>query len=181
MTAILSLLVIKDHQHCTRRRGKRICQAISALCGWTLQQHIGGCAVQSLTDVMLWQFHRHHHCIYLNYIDIAPGSIDKVSVQLPTWLWMFFPDCCTTWYHHPILASCDDSSIIIAYQWGVALTSHKIERQKDLPSKLRFLQLNFVTAGQRMSCAILYRCDGMAIQLLSSLHIVKKHEHCSRK
>ena len=43
------------------------------------------------------------------------------------------------------------------------------------------LQLNFVTAYRRMCHPILDGCDGMAITLPSSLHIVEKHQHHSRK
>ncbi len=118
MTAPLSLHVIEEHQNCSRRRGKEIYQAISACRDWSLWQQVGECAVQSLIDVMVWIFHHHHHSISLRSINIAEGSIDKVSVQLPTWLQICFMTACTTRYHHLILARCDDSSIVIVCHGG---------------------------------------------------------------
>ena len=50
-------------------------------------------------------------------------------------------------------------------------------RQKDLPSSL-LLWLNFVTVDWRMCRPILDGCDGMAVALPSSLHIVEEHQHC---
>jgi hypothetical protein len=81
---------------------------------------------------------------------------------------------CTTGYCHPILAGCDDSSVIIACHEGAWLLLEE-ERQRDLPSNLSLVWLNFVTARQRMCHLILDRGDGMAIPLPSSLHILEEH------
>ena len=87
----------------------------TACCGWTLWQHIGECAIEFLTNVMVWQFHCHHHCISLRNINIALGRINEVPFQLPTWLGMGFV---TVGYCHLFLAGCDDSSIVIGCHWG---------------------------------------------------------------
>jgi hypothetical protein len=85
---------------------------------------------------MVWQFHSHHLCILFKIINIAQGSRDEVSVQLPTWLQLCFVTACTTGYCRPILAGCDDSFIVIVCHQG-ALTLLKEERQKDLLSNLQ--------------------------------------------
>ena len=50
-----------------------------------------------------------------------------------------------------------------------------------MPSYLRLLRLNFVTAHQRMCHPILNECYGMTVVSPSSLHIVEEHQHCSWK
>ena len=97
-----------------------------------------------------------------------------------TWLWMWFLNEYTNGYHRPILAGCDDSFIVIRGHQGVSTLLEK-ERQRDLPSNLSSLQLNFMTACWRMCTPILGRCDGMASALPSSLHIIMEHQHCPRE
>ncbi len=71
-------------------------------------------------DVMVWQLHRHHHCISLRSIDIALGRRDKVPVQPPTWLGLGFVTAYTIGYCRLILAGRDDSSIVIVCHQGAS-------------------------------------------------------------
>jgi hypothetical protein len=75
-----------------------------------------------------------------------------------------------------ILACCDDSSIIFAcHQGALILILLEEDEKSDMPSYLSTLWLNFVTVHQRMCRPILGGCFGMAVALLSSLHIVEEH------
>ncbi len=178
MIAPLSLHVIEEHQHCLMRRGKGICQAISACCSWTLWQHIGGCAVQYSMDEMVWQLHCHHHCISLRSINVAQES-SEVSVQLPTWLPLCFVRACTMEYCRLILAGCDDSFIVISCHQG-ALISPKEERQRDLPRNPSLLRLNFMTALHvSWSIAVSSLLPMMIAPL--SLHVIEEHQHWLRR
>jgi hypothetical protein len=76
---------------------------------------------------MVWQLHCHHHCISLRSIDIALGRKDKVPVQLPTWLGLGFVTAYTIGYCRPILAGCDDSSILIACHQGASTSLEEDE------------------------------------------------------
>ena len=73
-----------------------------------------------------------------------------------------------------ILACCDDSSIIFAFRQGALILLEEDEKS-DMPSYLSTLWLNFVTVHQRMCRPILGGCFGMAVALLSSLHIVEEY------
>jgi hypothetical protein len=52
---------------------------------------------------------------------------DEGSVQLPTWLGLGFVTAYTAGYRHPILAGCDDSSIVIACHQGASTSLKEYE------------------------------------------------------
>ena len=205
MTAPLSSRVFEEHQHCSRRRGKGIWKAILACCSWTLWQHVGGCAVQSLMgvlvctlhclnycmslrnikisqkheDLMVWPLHWHHHCISLRSIDVAHISVDEVPDQLPTWLWLCL------WLHIP---------------WGL-IVQYLLTVMTPFLFSVFEMHQNFLTrTGKgiwkailaccgwtlwqhvcRCAVQIFDGCDGMHIALPSSLYVIEEHQDLSKK